>query len=80
MHELGIAHDILNAVFKELEAHDYSKVKKICLNVGEFNMITEDSLQGAFDLASENTKAKGARLEVVQIPGMELEIRHIEAE
>ena len=79
MHEVGIAQEVLDAVFKELKEHDYSKVMQIELSVGEFNMLTQEALQNAFDLVAENTKAKGALLKVNQIPGMEIEIKHIEA-
>ena len=79
MHEIGIAQDILNAVFKELESYEYDKVKKIRLKVGDFNMLTQESLQNAFDLAAEDTKAKGAELIVEPVPGMEIEIQNIEA-
>ncbi len=79
MHEIGIAQDIIENVFKELEAHDYDSVSKIKLSVGDFNMLTQESLQNAFDLVADNTKANGAVLEVEQTPGMEIEIRHIEA-
>jgi Zn finger protein HypA/HybF involved in hydrogenase expression len=80
MHEIGIAQDIISAVFKQLEAHEYERVSKIKLSVGDFNLITQESLQSSFDLVAENTKAKGAVLEIEQTPGMEIEIRHIEAE
>ncbi|MBU1086608.1 MAG: hydrogenase maturation nickel metallochaperone HypA [Candidatus Omnitrophica bacterium] len=80
MHEVGIAQDIINAVFKQLEAHDYERVNKIKLAVGDFNLITRDSLQSCFNLLAENTKANGAVLEIEQRPGMEIEIKHIEAE
>lgn len=79
MHEIGIAQDIIDNVFKELASHDYDNVSKITLSVGDFNMLTQESLQNAFDLVAENTKAKGAVLKVEQTPGMEIEIRHIEA-
>ncbi|MBU1043528.1 MAG: hydrogenase maturation nickel metallochaperone HypA [Candidatus Omnitrophica bacterium] len=80
MHEVGIAQDIINSVFKQLEAHDYKRVSKIKLTVGDFNLITQDSLQSCFDLLAENTKAQGAVLEIEQTQGMEIEINHIEAE
>jgi Zn finger protein HypA/HybF involved in hydrogenase expression len=80
MHEIGIAKDVLDAVFKELEFYHYEKVSKIVLTVGEYNLLTQESLQSAFDLAAENTKAQGAVLEVEPAPGMEIEIRHVEAE
>jgi len=80
MHEIGIAKDILDSVLRELQEHEYSKVTKINLKVGQFNLLTGDSLQSAFDLVAEETKAKGAVLEIEEIPGMEIEIKHIEAE
>jgi len=80
MHELGIAEEILQAVLKELTPHSYSRVNRIELLIGTSNLLTEESLQNAFDLVCENTKAKGALLKVEQVPGMKIEIRHIEAE
>lgn len=79
MHEIGSAQEVLNAVFLELKDHEYSKVEKIELSVGDFNMLNQELLQNAFDLVAENTKAKGAVLKLNQIPGMEIEIKHIEA-
>ncbi len=79
MHEIGIAQEVLNAVFDALKTHEYSKVEEIELSVGEFNLLSQESLQNAFDLIAENTKAKGAVIKVDQIPGMEIEIKHIEA-
>ncbi|MFH1094005.1 MAG: hydrogenase maturation nickel metallochaperone HypA [Candidatus Omnitrophota bacterium] len=79
MHEIGIAQNVLNAVFDELKEHAYSKIEVIELSVGEFNLLTQESLQNAFDLIAETTKAKGAVIKISQIPGMEIEIKHIEA-
>ncbi len=79
MHEIAIVQEVLNAVFDELKTHEYSKVEEIELSVGEFNMLSQESLQNAFDLIAENTKAKGAIIKVNQVPGMEIEIKHIEA-
>ena len=79
MHEIGIAQEVLDAVFNELKGHEYSQVDQIELTVGDFNMLSQESLQNAFDLISVNTKAKGAHILVNQVPGMEIEIRHIEA-
>ena len=80
MHEFGIAKDIIESVLKQLESHKFERVTKIDLTVGEFNLLTQESLQNAFELAAEGTKAKGAVLNVEQTPGMEIEIKHIEAE
>ena len=80
MHEIGIAEDILQSVFKALESKEYSKVVKIDLSIGEFNMITQESMQNAFELAAAKTKAEGAALQVTMIPGMDIEITHVEAE
>ena len=44
MHEIGIAQEVLNAVFDELKNHECSKVKVIELTVGEFNMLSQESL------------------------------------
>jgi len=80
MHEYGLAQDILDAVFKELKDKPYEKITKIALRVGQYNLVTPETLQSAFDLVSENSKAQGVVLDIEQTPGMEIEIRHVEAE
>ncbi len=80
MHEIGIAESILKGVLMRAKEHKIKKISKISLRVGELKMVSNDSLQGAFDLVSQGTIAEGARLEVDFIPGDELSIQEIEVE
>lgn len=80
MHEYSLSKNILEVVLNEIKKHKAKKVNRIKLKVGQFNLLTKESLQEAFNLAAENTQAKGAILEIEETPGMEIEIKEIEAE
>ncbi|MFH2145688.1 MAG: hydrogenase maturation nickel metallochaperone HypA [Candidatus Omnitrophota bacterium] len=79
MHEYGIAENILEEVLKALEGRKFERITKIELEVGRFNLVTEKSLQEAFELAAEGTPAQGVRLDIRMSAGMEIEIKHVEA-
>jgi hydrogenase nickel incorporation protein HypA/HybF len=80
MHEFGIAESILKGVLKNIEKDKVKKVSRINLKVGQMKMVTEESLQNAFDLVSKDTPARGAKLGIEFIPGNDLVIENIEAE
>ncbi|MFH1459065.1 MAG: hydrogenase maturation nickel metallochaperone HypA [Candidatus Omnitrophota bacterium] len=80
MHEMGIAQEVFKSVLLELKDYEYKKINKIVLEVGEYNLIEPESLQNAFRLIAENSRANNAILEIKQIPGMEIKIIHIDAE
>ena len=80
MHEFGIAQDILKGVLKSIDTDKIKKVSQINLKVGEMKMLTEESLQNAFELVSKDTRLEGAKLGIEFIPGNDLVIENIEAE
>ncbi len=80
MHEFGIAQDILKGVLKSIDIDKIKKVSQINLKVGEMKMLTEESLQNAFELVSKDTRLEGAKLGIEFIPGNDLVIENIEAE
>lgn len=68
MHELSIAQSILDTVVAEAEAHEAAHVVRISLRIGELTAIVSDALGFAFEVISEDTCARGARLEIEHIP------------
>jgi hydrogenase nickel incorporation protein HypA/HybF len=68
MHELGIAHSILQPVLKNAEEQGGLRVTSVRLRIGELAQVVPDSLQFGFECLSRNTLAEGAELEIVEVP------------
>jgi hydrogenase nickel incorporation protein HypA/HybF len=67
MHELGIA---MRVVELALESSGGARVERIVLEVGKLATVLPDALRFCFDAAAEGTAAEGARLEIVEVPGL----------
>ena len=67
MHELAIAEEIVTIVVDRTAG---ARVGRIVLEVGRLCAVVPDAMRFCFDLATEGTAAEGARLEIVEIPGL----------
>ncbi|HEY7160825.1 MAG TPA: hydrogenase maturation nickel metallochaperone HypA [Acidobacteriota bacterium] len=65
MHELALAEGIMAIAS---DAANGEKINSIRIRVGRLQHVTQDSLQFAFELISENSNAQGARIVVEQVP------------
>jgi len=80
MHEYSIAESLLKAMLKKAEEHNLTKVTGAKVKVGILKMVTEDALQGAFDIVAKGTNAEGAKLDIQITPSDELTLLEIEGE
>ena len=55
-----------------------ARIARVVLEVGDEAAVLPAALEFAFSLATEETPAKGARLEIVRAPGCELRLRAME--
>lgn len=79
MHELSIAVSLVDSVCEELpRLGDQVTVRSIFVRVGRLSGIVPDALSFAFDVAAENSPIAGARLEIEQAAGNELELTAVE--
>jgi hydrogenase nickel incorporation protein HypA/HybF len=67
MHELGIAQQVVELA---AERADGQRIVRIVLEVGNLAAVLPDALQFCFTAITGGTQAEGARLEIVQIPGV----------
>ncbi|MBE9228063.1 hydrogenase maturation nickel metallochaperone HypA [Phormidium sp. LEGE 05292] len=67
MHELGITRNIV-AIATE-HANGYP-VKRVTLEIGKLTAILPDSIRFCFDVCSQGTLLEGAKLEIIEIPGL----------
>ena len=65
MHELALAEGIMAIAS---DAASGESINSIRIRVGRLQHVTQDSLQFAFELISENSNAQGARIVVEQVP------------
>ena len=64
MHELSLCESILD-VIKDRAAQDhFSRVKRVCLEVGPFSSVEPEALRFGFDVVMRGSVAEGAALEI----------------
>jgi len=64
MHELSIAEQLLQIIFKNAAQAGIKKVYSINLRIGEHSGIVPDSLEFAFEVLSRGKITEGARLHI----------------
>jgi hydrogenase nickel incorporation protein HypA/HybF len=75
MHELSIAHAIVEMVTDQAEG---KRVTRVVVEIGKLAAVFPDALRFGFEVASEGTSASGASLEVIETAGEELRVRQME--
>lgn len=67
MHELGIAEEIVAIVAARAAGE---RVTRIVVEIGRLCAVMPEAMRFCFDLATEGTVAEGARLDIVEVPGL----------
>lgn len=67
MHELGITQNIVAIA---LEYASGSPVKRVTLEIGKLTAVMPDAIQFCFDVCAQGTLLEGAKLEIVEKPGL----------
>jgi len=67
VHELAIAEEIVAIVTTRTAG---ARVGRIVVEIGRLCAVLPDAMRFCFDLATEGTPAEGARLEIVETPGL----------
>jgi hydrogenase nickel incorporation protein HypA/HybF len=67
MHELGITQTIVAIVAEHAKGE---KVQRVSLEIGKLSAIMPDSVRFCFDVCSKGTVLEGAKLEIIEIPGL----------
>lgn len=65
---MGIAQAILEQALTAAEANGISRIARLHLKIGAFSGVVDDALRFSFEVASQETKAEGAVLEVDNVP------------
>ncbi|MEO1095130.1 MAG: hydrogenase maturation nickel metallochaperone HypA [Cyanobacteria bacterium J06638_28] len=67
MHELGITHNIVAIATEHAQG---AKVHRITLEIGQLTAIMADAIRFCFDVCAEGTPLAGAKLEIIERPGI----------
>lgn len=68
MHELSIAHSLVNAAEEAAKNAGVSRVDVVHLKLGELSGVVADALLFGYDVATNGTLLEGSRLEIENIP------------
>jgi hydrogenase nickel incorporation protein HypA/HybF len=77
MHELSIAASIVEIASEEAARHT-GRVDAVHLQLGAMSGVVKDALLFSWDLACGDTAIQGARLEIEDAPGTELQVTALE--
>ncbi len=78
MHELSIALNIVDIASTEAQRQGGARVQSVHLKLGALSGIARDALLFSWDLACQDTPVAGARLDIHETPGAELEVTALE--
>lgn len=67
MHELGITRNIVAIATEHAQG---AKVHRITLEIGQLTAIMADAIRFCFDVCAEGTPLEGAKLEIIERPGL----------
>jgi len=68
LHELSIAHSIVEIVSRVAREQNSSRVETIYLSVGELSCVSAEALNFAFEVAARDTPAEKARIVIERKP------------
>jgi hydrogenase nickel incorporation protein HypA/HybF len=68
MHELSIAHNIIEIAISECKKAGYSKINSISIRIGRASGVMTDALLFAFDIAKKDSIAENAVLKYEETP------------
>ena len=68
MHELSIATNLLQLIVEQQKEHQFNRVSRIHLVIGEFSTVVPEALEFSFEIVSQGTVAEGAEIVIRTLP------------
>jgi len=68
MHELSIAQNIIEIISEQCIKNGYNRIESVNLRIGRASGIMSDALLFAFDAIKADSIARGAVLNIVEVP------------
>jgi len=68
MHELSLARDIVEIVYKNVPASEINSVKYVVVKVGQFSGVVIDSLKFSYEAITFQSGIEKSKLEIIDVP------------
>ncbi len=68
MHEMSLCQSILQTLEEQARVRKFSRVERVCLEVGPFSGVEVEALRFGFDVVMRGSLADTATLEIVETP------------
>ena len=78
MHEAGLMQTALNMAQDVARSNQADRIQRICLRVGQESGVVPEALFFAFDVIRGETMAADAVLQIVSVPGRDIELAQVE--
>ncbi len=69
MHEVSLLESMLDLIEDNARDEAYSRVKRVCIEIGTLSCVEPDALRFAFNVVMQDTLAEDALLDILAIPG-----------
>ena len=70
MHELSLAHEVIQILAQEAERHRIARIVRYRLEVGLLRGVVPELLRSGLELAARGTVAEGAAIELLEVQGL----------
>ena len=70
MHEMSLCEGILQILESESIKQGFKRVKNVWLEIGDLSGVEPEAMLFSFDAVTRTTLAEGAKLNIINIPGM----------
>jgi len=74
MHETHVIKPIITGISEHAKKEGGTKVSKVCLKIGEYMGIKEDSFRETFSMLAKDTICEDCELEVTFFPASRVEV------
>ncbi len=68
MHEMSICESILSVIERQAAAQEFSRVRRVRLEIGPLAGVELQALRFSFDVVTRDSIAEGAALEIIDMP------------
>ncbi len=75
MHEMSLAENIVQLIDDAAREQQFTRVKTVWLEIGQLACVEKESLRFCFDVVAQDSIARQARLEIIDIAGQALCMR-----
>ena len=69
MHEMSLAEGVLQLIEAEAGAQGFTRVTRVCLEIGQLSSVEPEALAFCFDAVTQGSIAAGASLELQAVAG-----------